>query len=235
MKLPKQQHFYSNVEVRGVRRSTTLRAMIDSGASGTFINSKIVQLHHIRKEKLEETIVLHNIDQTENAGGYVTHYAPLTLIVGGHLERIQFLMANIGNDDIILGIDWLDKHNPDIDWRKRTIEFRRCNCHRKGVVSKIELVPDPPMDIETRCPRADTIIVAAVKNFAQQFADKALEGKKEKTYEELVPTWIRDYDDVFSDENATRLPEHTLWDHEINLREGFKPRTGKITLSLQNR
>ncbi|MDV2583562.1 hypothetical protein, partial [Alkalibacillus haloalkaliphilus] len=30
---------------------------------------------------------------------------------------------NLGNTDIILGLDWLKKYNPAIDWENRTVEF----------------------------------------------------------------------------------------------------------------
>ena len=34
-------------------------------------------------------------------------------------------MANIGTDEVILGMDWLQKHNPDIHWTKGVMTFWR--------------------------------------------------------------------------------------------------------------
>ena len=49
------------------------------------------------------------------------HYCYLRFKISGpngasHTERNRFDITNIGNDDIILGTDWLRKHNPAIDW-----------------------------------------------------------------------------------------------------------------------
>ena len=36
--------------------------------------------------------------------------------------------------NVFLGYDWLEKHNPEIDWKKRKINFTRCpmDCHLAG-------------------------------------------------------------------------------------------------------
>ena len=35
-------------------------------------------------------------------------------------------MTKIGKNEIFLGHDWLEKHNPRIHWRQGTIEFNSC-------------------------------------------------------------------------------------------------------------
>ena len=48
------------------------------------------------------------------------------MIMGDHTEEIVAAVANTGDDDIILGIDWLRHHNPEIDWEKGIVHFTRC-------------------------------------------------------------------------------------------------------------
>ena len=35
-----------------------------------------------------------------------------------------FYITTIGDQDLILGLSWLEKHNPIIDWKEKTLEFR---------------------------------------------------------------------------------------------------------------
>jgi hypothetical protein len=43
-----------------------------------------------------------------------------------HRERIMFLVTDTGNHDILLGMDWLKAHNPNIDWAKNVIYMDQC-------------------------------------------------------------------------------------------------------------
>ena len=36
---------------------------------------------------------------------------------GHHSEPIVFYLADLGQEDLILGTDWLQLHNPDINWQ----------------------------------------------------------------------------------------------------------------------
>jgi len=41
----------------------------------------------------------------------------------GEPEDQEFLITDIGPEDIILGLPWLRHHNPNIDWKKGTLKF----------------------------------------------------------------------------------------------------------------
>jgi len=38
----------------------------------------------------------------------------------------MFLVMDTGNHNILLGMDWLKAHNPNIDWAKNLIHMDRC-------------------------------------------------------------------------------------------------------------
>ncbi|KAI0038346.1 hypothetical protein FA95DRAFT_1473646, partial [Auriscalpium vulgare] len=65
-----------------------------------------------------------NIDNTENVMGWVTHSTTQTIRVYAkdsssyHKEEAEFFLTDIGDYDMILGIDWLDIHNPVVDWQE---------------------------------------------------------------------------------------------------------------------
>ena len=116
-------HMNLPIRLQGQNRSAATTAMLDSGASTTFINSAFVQKHNVTTRRLPNPIPLHNADGSQNAIGLITHEAHLRMQTGDHEEKIIASVANTGADDIILGIDWLRHHNPEIDWEKGTLDF----------------------------------------------------------------------------------------------------------------
>jgi len=47
-----------------------------------------------------------------------------------HWETIEVAITNIGQNEMLLGTDWLQAHNPSIDWGTKTIKFDHCPPHR---------------------------------------------------------------------------------------------------------
>ena len=45
---------------------------------------------------------------------------------GHHSESITFYLTNLGQDNLILGTDWLRLHNPDVNWQTNQITLSRC-------------------------------------------------------------------------------------------------------------
>ena len=46
--------------------------------------------------------------------------------IGSHLERIPLLVTDLGKSDIFLGHDWIEHHNPVINWKNKDVQFNRC-------------------------------------------------------------------------------------------------------------
>jgi len=44
----------------------------------------------------------------------------------GHIERIRMDMCNLGKTNVILGMPWLQAHNPEINWKTREVKITRC-------------------------------------------------------------------------------------------------------------
>jgi predicted aspartyl protease len=120
---PLGNHFCVNVIIKGINRSIRFPAMIDSGATALFVSKRFVQRHHIICSPLPNTIALHNIDGSKNKAGSLTHFACLTLTIGSWNEPTDFLVMDLGPENIILGLPWLKKVNPTIDWDSGEIEI----------------------------------------------------------------------------------------------------------------
>ena len=100
--------------------------MLDSGASTIFLSSNFVKRHKVKPQALNAPIRLQNADGSPNAIGQITHEARLSMQIGGHKEDIVASVANTGDDELIIGVDWLRHHNPEIDWATGCLNFSRC-------------------------------------------------------------------------------------------------------------
>ena len=101
-------------------------ALVDSGAEGNYMNDKFVLKHGIETHKLNPPIYVTNVDGTFNQQGIMTQAATVRMEIGTHLEDIECAVTNIGKHDMLLGMDWLMAHNPEINWTHSTISFSRC-------------------------------------------------------------------------------------------------------------
>jgi hypothetical protein len=109
-----------------------MEIMIDSGAMGSFIDEKFVRYHGIPTETIDRPYKLQLLDG-EKAGeedGWVKRRTRVMKIVteSGHMEYFSFDLLPLGRHAAILGTNWINRHNPSIDWQKGTIEFNRCHC-----------------------------------------------------------------------------------------------------------
>ena len=82
--------------------------MIDSGAMGLFIHQNFVDKHHISTRPLLHPITLYNINGTPNTAGRITHSAQLlSTIDNNQPQPLEYLVTNLGTENIILGLPWL--------------------------------------------------------------------------------------------------------------------------------
>lgn len=121
--------------------------MLDSGASTLFLNKHFVDKHKVTTRKLAKPIEVFNIDGTPNKAGMITEVAVLNLEVGEHKEKAVFTVTDIGPEDVIIGINWLRKYNPSIDWYEGIVVMDGCP---DGYQSKVKLVESK------LAPRGDT-------------------------------------------------------------------------------
>ena len=64
-----------------------------------------------------------NTDKTKN--GEVTKVVSLEIKINRHKEILEAVVMDLDGTDMFLGHDWLIKHNPEVNWKNRTIKFTR--------------------------------------------------------------------------------------------------------------
>lgn len=92
-----------------------LQALVDSGASGLFINSDYIRQSKIVTKSLSHPILVNNMDRTPNEQGPIREVAEFILSYKGHSESTVFAVTCLGKEKMILGLPWLREHNLEVD------------------------------------------------------------------------------------------------------------------------
>lgn len=238
---PENEHFHVPVVVEEYDQSMDnvkaikTSALLDSRASATFISRRVVEQMNLRKYQFSWPVPLLNIDRTANVTGTISHYAYLTMAVpqaGGHTSRTVFAITDIDDQDIIISINWLRKHNPIIDWKQGNIMLTCCGFKGNPIVVQRGLPPGQVRRYsiyeEIKKMHTKDPVYQAMASFSksQELAVKAKDNKV-KSFEEMVLKQYQDYKDVFLKDKSNRLPEHKPWDLKINIKEGKELPKGK--------
>ena len=167
---------------------------MDSGATGNFIDRATAKQFQIPLLTRVATEDIRTIDGSPIKSGPLTHSTDfLTIVIQElHSETIQFDVIQAPQFQLILGIPWLEKHNPQIDWVTRTLIFPSEYCS-SSCLSKVK----GPHSVGK---------IAMV--------DTRVEG--------CLPTQYEDLADVFDKTKATTLPPHRPYDCQIDLVPGDK-------------
>ena len=73
--------------------------------------------------ELPNPIKLYNIDGTQNSAGSITHTVRLlTRVEGMKPQLLEFMITNLGSEEVILGLLWLKQTKPKVDWKLGTLE-----------------------------------------------------------------------------------------------------------------
>ncbi len=90
--------------------------LVDSGATSSFIDQTFVAQHNIPVVKKSTHVPVEVIDGRTIVSGAITHETtPLELCIGKHTEKIILNIISTPHHPIILGLPWLEAHNPIID------------------------------------------------------------------------------------------------------------------------
>ena len=185
----------------------TVKALLDSGATGLFMDTTFATEKGFRMEQMKNPLLVKNVDGTVNVGGAITHQVEYNMFFKGHVERVRIDVCNLGKTEVILGMLWLAAHNLEIDWEKGEVKMTRCLpiCGKKKQEGKREV-------------------------------KKVEKDEDEEVLRKLVPEKFWKWKKVFGKRESERMPVQKAWDHAIELKEGFMPKKGKVySLSREER
>ena len=94
-------------------------------------NWQLDQLKAGQKEELEVInlvmlVLVYQSDGKKTSAGDVTGFTDLKMDYKDHKKVIRMFVMDLEDKDIFLGMTWLWKHNPEINWVKREVKMTKC-------------------------------------------------------------------------------------------------------------
>ena len=100
-------------------------ALIDCGATRNFINIGLLSKANFPLQHLPKPIQAYNMDGTANIKGTIRWKAHTDILFSRSRESTDLMVLSLGRQQVILGMPWLHKWNPKIDWISNTVSIPR--------------------------------------------------------------------------------------------------------------
>ncbi len=117
------------------------KALLNSRATESFIHPQLAKELALATYLLEKPRQVRNVDGTSNRLGKVTEEAKFQVFHESYCQIHRFLIADIGEDNIILGYPFFEAANPMIDWPTGKAH---------GTLVLTEIQPTPIPDMQTK-------------------------------------------------------------------------------------
>ena len=199
------------VHLQAGSQSVDSSALVDCGATNNFIDISLVPRLRSAIRRLPQPLTAYNVDGTTNHHGTIKFSITATVYLSNYREKVTFLVTSLGSPRVILGITWLKKANPQIDWSCNTLT------PPDAVAPLRESPPGQVEDKEDQFPQHLGKITLSTQ-LAQQELPKSPQ----------IPSWLSEFKDVFSEKMFSTLPPHRSFDHTIELKPSFVPKIAKI-------
>jgi len=92
------------VEKVDTHEGVIVKALLDSGITGMFMDKKMVAKHGFKLQKLERPVTVRNVDSINNSRGAIMHQVEVNVYCKNHIERMRIDVCDLGRMDVILGI-----------------------------------------------------------------------------------------------------------------------------------
>jgi hypothetical protein len=143
-----------------------------------------------------------------------------------------FGITALEGHDFYLGYDWLQEHNPHINWISHSITFSNCPTSY-GTQSLIEntiycSLKSKPLSLLLHS------FLPPKSNISIKLMIAGNQNKEDKPWTELVPKEYHRFKDFFTKKEFDVLPPHCTWDHNIELDSKYEPYINSKIYSLDS-
>ena len=191
------------------RHSTTALALLDSGCTRSSIDPTFVRINGLRTKPVEPPIPVRNGDGTIN--GYVKEYVEVEVGITDsdgtpHRELLELQVVKLsGLYNIFIGYDWLERHNPVIDWTQQRLVFARC--------------PDTCNISDKEIEHIGTYL-RRIEHLEDHGTYPRDSTKSTSSGPGQLPKEYKEFADLMAETDVQRLPDRGPWDHAIDLKPG---------------
>jgi len=92
------------LEKLDMHEGVTVKALLDSGAMGMFMDRDFAEEQGFKLVKLDKPVEVKNVDGTNNNGGRIEYEIECNMYFEGHVERIRVDVCKLGRMKVILGM-----------------------------------------------------------------------------------------------------------------------------------
>ncbi|CAJ0958267.1 unnamed protein product [Ranitomeya imitator] len=122
-----QSKFLLSVTLICSLSSYSVMAFVDSGAALNLMDLEFARRCGFFLEPLQYPIPLREIDATPLAKNKPQYWTQLTMCMApAHQGDIHFLVLHNLHDVVVLGLPWLQVHNPVLDWKSMSVSSWGC-------------------------------------------------------------------------------------------------------------
>ncbi|QRW22893.1 Retrotransposable element Tf2 protein [Rhizoctonia solani] len=125
------------------KKAEPLEVLIDSGATSSFLHPRTAEALRLPLIDLPYPRTVTMLDGSSPQAGKIWKKANLTFSFDGKRMTKTFLICNTGSHAAILGLKWLDAHNPEIDWNQRTLSFPHAPPEHVAIAEEEEANQNP--------------------------------------------------------------------------------------------
>ncbi|KAG5721929.1 hypothetical protein E4T56_gene18425 [Termitomyces sp. T112] len=237
------------IETTDTQQACRVTALLDSGATGLFLDLEFVKSHSLTTQPLPKPIPVYNIDRTPNKASAISSMVNLVLCYWNHAEHTIFAITSLGRQNMILGFTWLHKHDSEMDWTKEEVTMSRealyednqssgralkeeCGEEFSGV-HELEF-PDEAVEVgdwiytTTIHPPPSVAEIWASQTTSQRLAQVFATNTTPQEFQDVVPPYLYAFEDMFSKALFDMLPECKKWNHAIELLPDSTPSSCKV-------
>ena len=104
----------------------TVETLLDSRATGLVMSSEFAKKQGFKLKKLERLMNVRNVNRSLNKEEPIENTVEVNIYYQRHRERTEIDVIGGQKWMVILGMLWLARHNPEIDWRTGEVKITRC-------------------------------------------------------------------------------------------------------------
>jgi len=185
--------------------NSTAKILLDTGSQ---IN--LMDIYYVKENNIPYSTET-NLPKVSGIGGKQTilgETLPISITYDNHKCKTQFYVVDLPSYCAILSFEWISNHNPNIDFKNKTLKFNSNHCIENCLVI--------PSTFTTFISEKETI------------STEKENSKDDNDIKEILPAKLIPFKDVYDKKAANELPPHRPYDCEINLKPNAKPYYGAI-------
>jgi hypothetical protein len=202
----KQVEFQSHmIEVEGKINDQPIAILIDSGASHSYLDPKMVERFHLPRSKLGKPWLVQLATGEKRKINEMVKACPMEM--NGLCTKVDLNIIPLGSYDCLIGMDWLDEHHVVLDCYNKAFTC----LDEQGNLRTVQGIPR----VVTIREVSSLQLKKSYRKGCQVFATHMEEAPKDKVPSVEDCAVLKEYEDVFKE--IPGLPPKRDIDFSINM------------------